>query len=63
MSRELNFLKCGIEALGSQTVSIVPGIIDGKSRALFPETAESGFTDRRICSDLKKLKGFCCAKR
>ena len=63
MSRELNFLTCDLEALGSQTVSIVYGIIDGKSRALFPETAKSGFTDRRICSDLKNLKGFCCAKR
>ena len=37
--------------------------VDAKSRALFPETAKSGFTDRRICSDLKKLKGFCSAKR
>ena len=63
MSRELNFLTCSLEALGSQTVSIIYGIINGKSRALFPETAKSGFTDRRICSDLKKLKGFCCAKR
>ena len=36
MSRELNFLTCGLEASGSQTVSIVYGIIDGKSRALFP---------------------------
>ena len=32
-------------------------------RALFAETGKSGFTDRRICPDLKKLKGFCCAKR
>ena len=48
MSRELNFLTCGLEVLGSQTVSIVCGIIDGKSRALCPETAKSGFTDRRI---------------
>ena len=51
MSRELNFLTCGLEALGSQTFLIVYGIIDGKSRALFPETAKSGFTDRRICSE------------
>ena len=56
MSRELNFLTCGLEALASQTLSIVYGIIDGKSRALFPGTAKSGFTDCRICSDLKKLK-------
>ena len=63
MSRELNFLICGLEVLSSQTVSLVHGIIDGKSRALFTETAKSGFTDPRICPDLKQLKGFCCAKR
>ena len=63
MSRELNFLTCGLELLSSQTVSVVYGIIDGKSRTLFAETAKSGFADRRICSDLKKLKGFCCTKR
>ena len=47
MSRELHFLTCGLEFLGSQTVSIVYGIIDSKSQALLPETAKSGFTDRR----------------
>ena len=62
MSREPNFPTCGLEVLGSQTVLIV-WHLDGKSRALFPETAESVFTDRRNRSDLKKLKGFCCAKR
>ena len=62
MSRELNFLACDHEVLGSQTVSIVYGIIDGKSRTLFPETAESVFMDCPICLYLKKLKGLCCAK-
>ena len=44
MSRELNFPTCSLEVLGSQTVSIVYGIIDGKSRALFPQDAKSDFT-------------------
>ena len=62
MSRELNFPTCGLEVL---VQSNCPNVwhLDGKSHALFPETAESGFTDRRNRSDLKKLKGFCCAKR
>ena len=62
MSRELNFPTYCLEVLGSQTVLII-WHLDSKSCALLPETAKSGFTDRRICSGLKKLKGCCCAKR
>ena len=34
MSTELNFLTCGLEVLSSQTVSVVYGIIDGKSSVI-----------------------------
>ena len=40
MSRELNFLTCGLEALGSQTVLIL-WHLDNKGCALFPETKTS----------------------
>ena len=46
MSRELNFLTCSLGVLGSRTVLIIYSNIDGKSRALFPMTAKSGFTDQ-----------------
>ena len=51
MNTEVNFPTCGLEVFGSQTVLIV-WHLGGKSRALFPSR-----------SDLKKLKGCCCAKR
>ena len=62
-SRELNFLTVVLRFYGSQLcVSIIMAFRRQES-CIIPLECEKRLHDCRICSDLKKLKGFCCVKR